>query len=99
MHDGGRSLVLTRLSDGSEVVRFEPKYDGESITESPLARFTPTGARRDRRALPARSGLRGGPVNTRASSSRTSCERAPSWMRRLHLPGATEPGWPASSVD
>lgn len=41
MHDGGRSLVLTRVSDGAEVVRFEPTYEGERITAIPIARFTP----------------------------------------------------------
>lgn len=41
MHDGGRSLVLTRVSDGAQVVRFEPTYDGGRITSIPIAELTP----------------------------------------------------------
>jgi len=41
MHDGGRLLVLTRLSDGTEVVRFEPSYEDESIAAIPIAQFSP----------------------------------------------------------
>lgn len=41
MHDGGRSLVITRVSDGRVLASFEPKYDGDRIAAIPLVHFTP----------------------------------------------------------